>query len=56
MKMSYYVQKYDIEKGVWKTLYISSKKKTATGLLKDLIKENPGTQYQVRRLLKTQSK
>jgi len=55
MKMSYCVKKYDMEKGAWKTIYISSKKETATGLLKDLIKEHPGARYRVERLLKKQS-
>ncbi|MBA7481042.1 hypothetical protein ES707_16510 [subsurface metagenome] len=50
--MSYCVQKYDMEKKAWKIIYIFNKKKTATGLLKDLIKEYPGARYRVGRLLK----
>jgi hypothetical protein len=41
-----------MEKKAWKIIYIFNKKKTATGLLKDLIKEYPGARYRVGRLLK----
>lgn len=36
----------------WKIIYIFNKKKKATELLKDLIKEHPGARYRVGRLLK----
>ncbi|MBA7525428.1 hypothetical protein ES705_17579 [subsurface metagenome] len=52
MKISYAVQRYDLEMKAWKIIYIFNKKKKATELLKDLIKEHPGARYRVGRLLK----
>ena len=43
----YSVQKYDREKKAWKTLYISSRKETSTGLMTELIKVHPGIRYRI---------